>query len=122
LFSLINILGLAIGISASLVIFVTDRRTKEIGIRKVLGASVTQITAILSKEFLLLVAIAFAIATPFSWWASYAWLQDFAYKTTLSWWVFVLGGGALLLIALIVICLRTFRAAAANPVKSLRSE
>jgi putative ABC transport system permease protein len=118
--------GLTVFISClgllGLVIFVTDRRTKEIGIRKVLGASVTQITAILSKEFLLLVALAFAIATPFSWWASYAWLQDFAYKTTLSWWVFALGGGALLLIALIVISLRTFRAAAANPVNSLRSE
>jgi putative ABC transport system permease protein len=118
--------GLTVFISClgllGLVIFVTDRRTKEIGIRKVLGASVTQITAILSKEFLLLVAIAFAIATPFSWWASHAWLQDFAYKTTLSWWVFALGGGALLLIALIVISLRTIRAAAANPVKSLRSE
>jgi putative ABC transport system permease protein len=118
--------GLTVFISClgllGLVIFVTDRRTKEIGIRKVLGASVIQITAILSKEFLLLVAIAFAIATPFSWWASHVWLQDFAYKTTLSWWVFALGGGALLLIALIVISLRTFRAAAANPVKSLRTE
>ncbi|GGB01918.1 FtsX-like permease family protein [Puia dinghuensis] len=118
--------GLTVFISClgllGLVIYVTNRRTKEIGIRKVLGASVTQITAILSKEFLLLVAIAFAIATPLSWWATHAWLQDYAYKTTLSWWVFALGGGALLLIALIVICLRTFRAATANPVKSLRSE
>jgi putative ABC transport system permease protein len=105
-----------------LVIYVTNRRTKEIGIRKVLGASVTQIVAILSGEFLLLVAIAFVIAVPASWWAAHAWLDDFAYKTTLSWWVFLAGGLGMTLMALLTLSIRTVRAALANPVRSLRSE
>jgi putative ABC transport system permease protein len=118
--------GLTVFISClgllGLVIYVTNRRTKEIGIRKVLGATVTQITAILSTEFLLLVAIAFAIATPLSWWAAHAWLQDYAYKTTLSWWVFLAGGLGMTVMALLTLSVRTIRAARSNPVKSLRSE
>jgi predicted permease len=118
--------GLTIFISClgllGLVIYITNQRTKEIGIRKVIGASITQIILLLSKDFLRLIGLAILIAIPIAWWGSNKWLEDFAYKTELSWWVFVLGGGALLLIALIVLCLRTFRAAAVNPVRSLRSE
>jgi putative ABC transport system permease protein len=118
--------GLTIFISClgllGLVIYITNQRTKEIGIRKVIGASIAQIILLLSKDFLRLIGLAILIAIPIAWWGSNKWLEDFAYKTELSWWVFALGGGALLLIALIVLCLRTFRAAAVNPVRSLRSE
>ena len=118
--------GLAILISClgllGLVIHTTERRTKEIGIRKVLGASLTQLQVLLCKEFLILVGIAFAIAAPIAWWGMDNWLQDFAYKTDLSWWVFVLSGVAMLLIALIVVSIRTIAAANRDPVKSLRTE
>jgi putative ABC transport system permease protein len=118
--------GLTIFISClgllGLVIYITNQRTKEIGIRKVIGASIAQIIVLISKDFLRLIGLAILIAIPIAWWGTSKWLEDFAYKTELSWWVFALGGGGLLLIALIVLCLRTFRAAAANPVQSLRSE
>jgi putative ABC transport system permease protein len=118
--------GLTVFISClgllGLVIYITNQRTKEIGIRKVIGASISQIIMLLSKDFIMLIGLAILIAIPITWWGTNKWLRDFAYKTELSWWVFALGGGALLLIALIVLCLRTFRAAAVNPVKSLRSE
>ena len=118
--------GLTIFISClgllGLVIYITNQRTKEIGIRKVIGASIAQIIVLLSKDFLKLIGLAILIAIPIAWWATNKWLEDFAYKTSLSWWIFALGGALLLLIALIVLCLRTFRAAAINPVKSLRSE
>jgi putative ABC transport system permease protein len=118
--------GLTIFISClgllGLVIYITNQRTKEIGIRKVIGATIGQIILLLSKDFLRLIGLAILIAIPIAWWGANKWLEDFAFKTQLSWWVFALGGGALLLIALIVLCLRTFRAAAVNPVKSLRSE
>lgn len=105
-----------------LVIFITNQRTKEIGIRKVIGAGVTRITLLLSKDFIKLIGIAILIAMPLSWWGSYQWLQNFAYRTDLSWWLFASGGAFLLLIALIILCLRTIKAASANPVNSLRSE
>ncbi|HEY4209599.1 MAG TPA: FtsX-like permease family protein [Puia sp.] len=118
--------GLTIFISClgllGLVIYITNQRTKEIGIRKVIGASIANIILLLSKDFIRLIGLAILIAIPIAWWGSHKWLEDFAYKTELNWWVFALGGGALLLISIIVLCLRTFRAAAANPVKSLRSE
>ncbi|HTR28690.1 MAG TPA: FtsX-like permease family protein [Puia sp.] len=118
--------GLTIFISClgllGLVIYITNQRTKEIGIRKVIGASITQIIFLLSKDFLKLIGLAILIAIPIAWWGANKWLEDFAYKTQLNWWVFALGGAALLVIALIVLCLRTFRAAAVNPVRSLRSE
>ncbi len=105
-----------------LVIHTTERRTKEIGIRKVLGASLAQLNLLLCREFLILVGIAFSIAIPIAWWGMNNWLQDFAYKTEMSWWVFVLSGVAMLLIALVIISIRTIAAANANPVKSLRTE
>lgn len=114
---LIASLGL-IGLS----IFTAKRRTKEIGIRKVLGASVNSLFTLLSKEFLWLVVIAFAISTPLAWWAMNNWLQNFAYRTTISWWVFAIAGLSALSIALITVSFQSIKAAIANPVKSLRTE
>jgi len=118
--------GLTIFISClgllGLVIYITNQRTKEIGVRKVIGATVTQLILLLSKDFLKLIGLAILIALPISWWGSRKWLENFAYKTTLSWWVFAAGGAALLLIALIILTIRTLRSALANPVKALRSE
>ena len=118
--------GLAIGISClgllGLVIYTINTRTKEIGIRKILGASVTHIVSILSTDFVKLVCIAFLIAAPLAWWAIYKWLQNFAYRTTMSWWLFVLAGLFMLLLALLTLSIQTIRAALANPVKSLRTE
>lgn len=105
-----------------LVTYVAEKRTKEIGIRKVLGASLGNILALLSREFLLLVGIAFVIATPIAWWAMHNWLQGFAYRTPISFWVFALTGLAALGIALLTIGLKALRAAGANPVDSLRTE
>lgn len=118
--------GLAILISCmgllGLVMYTINTRTKEIGVRKILGASVTNIVTTLSTDFLKLVSIAFVIAVPIAWWAIYKWLEDFAYKTAMSWWVFALAGVSLLLVALITLSFQTIRAALANPVKSLRTE
>ena len=98
------------------------KRAKEVGLRKVMGASVTQIVAILSKEFLLLVFIAFAIAAPVAWWAVNKWLQDFAYRTAMSWWIFAASGLSLIIVALLTLSIQTIKSALANPVKSLRTE
>jgi putative ABC transport system permease protein len=118
--------GLAILISClgllGLVIFTTNSRNKEIGVRKVLGATVLQITSVLSRDFIKLVLIAFVIAAPIAYWVSYNWLQNFAYRTKMSWWIFALSGVAMLLLALITLSIQTIKAAMANPVKSLRSE
>jgi putative ABC transport system permease protein len=118
--------GLAIFISClgllGLVTYVTNQRTKEIGVRKVIGASVGQIITLLSKDFLKLVLIAFVIAIPIAWWGGYKWLENFSYKTTISIWMFALGGFIMLAMALVILCIRTFKAAVANPVKSLRTE
>lgn len=105
-----------------LVIYTTNTRTKEIGVRKVLGASVAQLVALLSKDLLSLVLIAFVIAAPLAWMAMNKWLQDFAYRTQISWWVFAACGISMLVIALLVLGIRTIKAAIANPVKSLRTE
>ena len=102
--------------------YTINTRTKEIGVRKILGATVANIVSILSKDFVKLVLIAFAIAAPVAWWATHKWLEDFAYRTTMNWWIFVLCGVAMLLIALITLSIQTIKAAMANPVKSLRTE
>lgn len=102
-------------------LFTLRRRSKEISIRKVFGASVTNITTMLTRDYLLLVGVAFLIAMPITWYASAQWLADFAYRTTLSWWVFVLAGVIALAVALITIAAQAARAAMANPVIALRT-
>ena len=98
------------------------QRTKEIGIRKILGASTENLLYLLSKDFLLLVCIAFVIAIPVSWYVMHEWLQNFAYRINIYWWVFVIAGITALIIALITISFQAIKAAIANPVKSLRTE
>ena len=105
-----------------LVSLVVVQRTKEIGIRKVLGASVASIVALLSKDFLKLVVIAMVIASPIAGYAMSQWLQDFAYKISLAWWMFALAGGLAVLVALVTVSFQSIKAALANPVKSLRAE
>jgi ABC-type antimicrobial peptide transport system permease subunit len=118
--------GLAILISClgmlGLVIYTTNQRVKEIGVRKVLGASVTQIVSLLSKEFVLLVILAFVIASPLAWWAIRDWLNDFTYRTDISWWIFALSGLLMIAGALVTLSFQTIRSAMTNPVESLRSE
>ena len=115
----IIIAGLGLfGLSA----FIIEQRSKEIGIRKVLGASVQNVLLLVSKEFLLLVLIAFIISIPITWWAMRVWLQDFAYRININVWVFAAAGIAAILIALITISFQAIKAAISNPVKSLRME
>lgn len=117
--------GIAIFISClglfGLAAYTAQVRNKEIGIRKVLGASITGIISMLSKDFIKLVLIAFVIALPVAWWAMYKWLQSFAYRVEISWWIFLLSGISAILIALFTISLQSIRAATTNPVKSLRA-
>lgn len=118
--------GLAIFISClgllGLVSFMANQRTKEIGIRKVLGASVNQIILLLSKSLIQLVLLASIIAFPLAWYFSHKWLQDFAFKTSLSWWIFLISGIGMMIIALTVLCIRTLKSARANPTESLKVE
>lgn len=102
--------------------FTAQQRYKEIGVRKVLGASVVSITGLLTKDFLKLVVIAIIVASPVAWFVMHNWLQNFAYKTDISWWVFVIGGTAAIIIALLTVSFHAIKAAIANPVKSLRTE
>jgi len=106
----------------ALAAFTAEQRTKEIGIRKVLGASVTHLVGLLSKDFLKLVGIAFLLATPLAWYATEQWLQNFEYKIEVGWWTFGLAGLLAGVIALLTVSFQSIRAALANPVKSLRSE
>jgi putative ABC transport system permease protein len=119
--SLVSIFIACLGLFG-LALLSVARRTKEIGIRKVLGASVASITTLLSRDFLVLVLLAILIASPLAWYALDSWLQDFAYRITLYWWVFALAGVAAVLVAFATVGYQTIRAALMNPVKSLRSE
>ncbi|HMH20861.1 MAG TPA: ABC transporter permease [Puia sp.] len=126
--------GMILGIFAGLTIFVAclglfglatftaEQRTKEIGIRKVLGASVSGIVSLLAKDFLKLVVIAFVIAGPIAWWVMNKWLQDFAYRVPIGGWIFVFAAGVAIFITVVTISTRAVRAALANPVKSLKAE
>jgi len=102
--------------------YIAEQRTKEVGIRKVLGASVGRITTLLSKDFIKLVLLAVVIATPLSYYFTYQWLQGFAYRIELSWWVFFLSGIIALIIALATVSFQAIKAAMMNPVNSLKSE
>ena len=106
----------------SLATFIIVRRTKEIGIRKVVGASVNNIAVMLSKDFLKLVLIAILIAFPLAWWAMNTWLQSFAYRITIGPDVFLIAGISIILITLLIVSFQAIKAAVANPVKSLGSE
>jgi putative ABC transport system permease protein len=118
--------GIAIIISClglfGLAAFTAQRRQKEIGIRKVVGASAGNIAAILSTDFLKLVLIALLIAIPSSWWAADKWLQSFAYRINIDTGIFVITAASVILITLLTISFQTIKAATANPVKSLRTE
>ena len=114
---IINVLGLV-----GLLSFMIEQKTKEIGIRKVLGASIKDISLILSKDFLKLIVVAFFIAAPVAWLLMNKWLQDFAYRTAISWWVFAVTVFAALIVTCVAVGYQTIKAAIANPVGALRSE
>jgi putative ABC transport system permease protein len=102
--------------------YTAEQRIKEIGVRKVLGATISDIVSMLSKDYMLLVLIASEVAIPLAWWAMNKWLQDFAYRINIGWWVFLAAGLIALLIALFTVSSQAIKAALSNPVKSLRSE
>jgi putative ABC transport system permease protein len=112
--SCLGLLGLAM--------FTAEQRIKEIGVRKILGASVASLFTLLSSEFLVLVIIALVIATPIAWYAMNAWLRTFAYYTPIEWWMFAIAGGLIVGIALLTVSFQSIKAALVNPIKSLRSE
>ena len=118
--------GLAILISClglfGLAAYMAESRVKEIGVRKVLGASVFRITALLSKEFMSLVLLSILIASPIAWYAMHSWLMDYSYHVSIAWWIFCLTGGGALLIALLTVSFQTIKAARANPIRNLRAE
>jgi ABC-type antimicrobial peptide transport system permease subunit len=114
---IISCLGL-FGLAA----YTAERRTKEIGIRKVLGASARGLAGLLSKDFLQLVSISCIIAFPIAWWMMHSWLSDFEYRVHISWWIFLGAGILAILIALLTVSFQAIKAAMANPVKSLRNE
>jgi putative ABC transport system permease protein len=120
-FALLAIVIACLGLFG-LVTYAAEQRTKEIGIRKVLGANVANIVAMISKDFLKLVFIAFLFAFPLAWWAMNKWLQDFAYRVNMGWWIFFIAGAVAIIIALLTVCFQAIKAAIANPVKSLRTE
>ena len=121
IFAVIAVLISALGLF-SLSAFEAEQRTKEIGIRKVLGASISGMVQLLLKDFLKLVFLSILLASPFAWWAMHKWLQAFAYRTEISWWIFAAAGIAAIVIALLTVSFQAIKAAVANPVNSLRSE
>jgi putative ABC transport system permease protein len=114
---IIACLGL-FGLSA----FMAEQRAKELGIRKVLGATVGQLAGLLSADFLKLIGISIFIASPIAWWGMHKWLQDFVYRIDFGLWIFAAAGAMVVVIALATICFQALKAAVANPVKSLKME
>lgn len=118
--------GLTVFISClglfGLTTYMAETRVKEIGVRKIMGASVANITTLLSKDFVKLVIIAFFIAAPLAWWAMHKWLESYAYRVSIAWWVFAVAGVLSVFITLLTVSYQSIRAAIANPVKSLRTE
>lgn len=121
LFSVLAIFIACLGLFG-LAAFIAEQRKKEIGIRKVLGASSQGVVTLLSKDFLKLVIIAFVIAVPLAWWGMHSWLQDFAYRINISWWIYAIAGLFAVFIAVATVSLQALKAAVANPIKSLRTE
>jgi ABC-type antimicrobial peptide transport system permease subunit len=121
LFSVLAIVISCLGLFG-LAAFTAERRTKEIGIRKVLGASVGNLTTLLSADFLVLVGISCIIAFPVAWWMMHNWLQDYDYRINISLWIFIAAGLLAILIALLTVSFQAIKAALSNPVKSLRTE
>ena len=121
IFAVLTIFVACLGLFG-LATYTAEQRAKEIGIRKVLGASVAQVTTMLSKEFLKLVLIACLIAFPLAWWAMSKWLQDFAYRININWYIFLIAGLIALSIALLTVSFQAIKVAIANPVKSLQTE
>ena len=113
----ISCLGL-VGLSA----FVAEQRTREIGVRKVLGASVLDLWGLLSQEFVILVSLSLVIGGPIAFWVMHGWLQNYAYHATLSWWIFALAGGGAIALTLLTVSWQAIRTAMANPVNSLRTD
>ena len=120
-FAVLAIIIACLGLFA-LAAFMAEQRSKEIGIRKVLGASVQSITRLLSLDFIKLVAIAMLIASPIAWWVMNKWLEDFTYKIAIAWWIFALAGIVSIVIALLTVSFQSIKAAVANPIKALKSE
>jgi putative ABC transport system permease protein len=120
-FSALSLLIACLGLFG-LAAFMAEQRIKEIGIRKVLGASVTSLAVLLSANFLRLVLVSIVIASPVAWWLMNKWLQDFAYRIYISWWIFPLAGAVAVFVALATISFQAVKAAVANPVNSLKRQ
>jgi len=121
IFALLAIVITCLGLFG-LAAYTAERRTKEIGVRKVLGASVTGIAGLLSKDFLKLVILSSLISFPVAWWLMHNWLQNYAYRVEISWWIFIVAAALAIVIALFTISFQAIKAALTNPVKSLRTE
>jgi putative ABC transport system permease protein len=120
-FAIIAVIIACLGLFG-LATYMAEQRTKEIGVRKVLGATVNNIVMMLSRDFLILIMLASVLAFPVAWWAMYKWLQDFQYRINVGWWIFIVSGLMAMLVALLTISFQAIKAAIANPVKSLRNE
>jgi ABC-type antimicrobial peptide transport system permease subunit len=121
IFSLLAIIISCMGL-LGLAMFVAEQRTKEIGVRKVLGANIASLVGLLSADFLLLIGIAFAVAIPVSTWSLHKWLETFAYQTPLSWWIFAAAGIGAIMLSLLTVSFHTIKAALANPINALKAE
>ena len=120
-FSILSIVLAVMGLFG-IVLNTISKRTKEIGIRKVNGATVSEVLAMLNKGFLKWIVLSFAVACPLAWFIMSKWLENFAYKTTLSWWIFVISGVVALVVATLTVSWQSWRAATQNPVEALRYE